>query len=265
MSYAAAWHKWFDTIETGAKDLTNTIIDMGGLRGGHEVLDIGTGIGEPAISAALAQGDSGRITAIDRDPQMIEIAKRRASEKRVRSVRFVVDDIEAAELPSGFDVILARWSLMFVADKKKLLRKLASVLKPEGKIVAGLWCEGDRVPALTFAEQVVYEHFGWPQAQRSARQAFALADQRKTAELFSEAGFACITSKPCKVTYEFETAAAYVQYRIDVADPVWETLSEHSEQTRLEAYEAVERALERFVTPTGRYRIPNEAYCLAAK
>ena len=52
MSYANAWSKWFDVIEGGAVALSATMIQHAGLTRAKRVLDIGTGLGEPATTAA---------------------------------------------------------------------------------------------------------------------------------------------------------------------------------------------------------------------
>ena len=70
MSYAKAWLKWFDVIEGGAAPLSARMIQLANLKRSHDVLDIGTGIGEPAVSVVLALDHDVRVLAIDRDPKV---------------------------------------------------------------------------------------------------------------------------------------------------------------------------------------------------
>jgi ubiquinone/menaquinone biosynthesis C-methylase UbiE len=41
--------KWLDTWEKGAHNVSNKLIELAGIKPGQRVLDIATGIGEPAI------------------------------------------------------------------------------------------------------------------------------------------------------------------------------------------------------------------------
>jgi hypothetical protein len=53
---AAAWNKWFPLFERAARPLTQRMITLAGIGVGARVLDVGTGIGEPALSAAVHVG-----------------------------------------------------------------------------------------------------------------------------------------------------------------------------------------------------------------
>jgi ubiquinone/menaquinone biosynthesis C-methylase UbiE len=54
------------------------LVDLGEIKRGDRVIDIATGIGEPAITAAKKVGIEGCVLAIDISPQMLAIAKERA-------------------------------------------------------------------------------------------------------------------------------------------------------------------------------------------
>ena len=53
--------KWWKTIERGAKKVSRRLIDLGEIKPGSMVLDIATGIGEPAITAANKVGSGGHV------------------------------------------------------------------------------------------------------------------------------------------------------------------------------------------------------------
>ena len=46
------WQKWWKTIERGAEKVSRRLIELAEIKPGSRVLDIATGIGEPAITAA---------------------------------------------------------------------------------------------------------------------------------------------------------------------------------------------------------------------
>ena len=48
---ANGWQKWWNTLEGGAGKLSRRLIELAEIKPGSKVLDIATGIGEPAITA----------------------------------------------------------------------------------------------------------------------------------------------------------------------------------------------------------------------
>jgi hypothetical protein len=46
--YATAWNKWFSLIESGARDVSLSMLENADIAPGHHVLDVATGVGEPA-------------------------------------------------------------------------------------------------------------------------------------------------------------------------------------------------------------------------
>ncbi len=75
---AGGWQKWWKTTEIAGKNLSKRMIELAGIKQGSRVLDVATGLGEPAITAAQEVGRSGRIFAIDLSTQMLSVAKQRA-------------------------------------------------------------------------------------------------------------------------------------------------------------------------------------------
>ena len=98
------WQKWWKTIERGAE----------------KVLDIATGIGEPAITAANRVGNSGHVLATDISSQRLSLAIQRAVSLGLQDVtRFKEGDVETIDLPSStFNAVLCRWGLKFLPDLK---------------------------------------------------------------------------------------------------------------------------------------------------
>src|SRR3712207_1978376 len=85
-SVAEGYRKWWKQIEEngnrglgmGAKKVSNRLLELAKTKPGDHVLDIATGYGEPAITAAQYVGSDGNVLAIDISSQMLEIAKERS-------------------------------------------------------------------------------------------------------------------------------------------------------------------------------------------
>jgi len=75
---AAGWQTWWETIERGAQKVSDKIVQLAEIKPGDRVLDIATGIGEPAVTAAKKVLPNGNVIAIDISPQMLAIARTRA-------------------------------------------------------------------------------------------------------------------------------------------------------------------------------------------
>ncbi len=74
---APGWQKWWKTIETATEVVSKRLVELAEIKPGSRVLDIATGIGEPALTAAKQVGKTGDILAIDISPQMISFAKQK--------------------------------------------------------------------------------------------------------------------------------------------------------------------------------------------
>ena len=101
-SVAEGWKQWWDAFEKGAHRLSNRLIELAKIKSGQRVLDIATGIGEPAITAAKIVGTSGHVLATDISTQMLRIAKERAASLGLQDIiEFKESDAEVLDLPNS--------------------------------------------------------------------------------------------------------------------------------------------------------------------
>ena len=106
------------------------------VRSGQKVLDVATGSGNTAISAARRFCDT---TGIDYVPDLIEQARERAAAEGL-DVAFEVGDAENLPYPdASFDVVLSTVGVMFTPDQEKAAQELLRVCKPGGKIGLANW------------------------------------------------------------------------------------------------------------------------------
>jgi ubiquinone/menaquinone biosynthesis C-methylase UbiE len=106
------------------------------LRSGDRVLDVATGSGNTAISAARRFCE---VTGMDLAPESIEHARRRA-EAEGMEITFEVGDAEDLSYPdASFDVVLSTIGVMFCPDQEKAASELLRVCRPGGKIGLASW------------------------------------------------------------------------------------------------------------------------------
>jgi ubiquinone/menaquinone biosynthesis C-methylase UbiE len=106
------------------------------VRSGQKVLDVATGSGNTAISAARRYCEA---TGIDYVPELIEQAKERARAEKLE-ISFEVGDAENLPYPdASFDVVLSTVGVMFAPNQEKAADEMLRVCKPGGKLGLASW------------------------------------------------------------------------------------------------------------------------------
>jgi ubiquinone/menaquinone biosynthesis C-methylase UbiE len=95
-----------------AAKVSRRLVELAEIKPGSKVLDIASGIGEPAITAAKQVGRSGgHVLAIDISPQMLSIAKQKAKSLGLQDViEFKEGDAETIDLASQTKITLRNFS-----------------------------------------------------------------------------------------------------------------------------------------------------------
>ena len=104
------------------------------LHEGETVLDLGSGAGADVLIAARRVGPTGRAIGLDMTDEMLALARANAREAGAENVEFVKGYIE--ELPladAGVDVVISNCVINLSADKRRVVREAARVLKPGGR------------------------------------------------------------------------------------------------------------------------------------
>jgi SAM-dependent methyltransferase len=105
------------------------------LREGETVLDLGSGGGIDVLLSARRVGAGGRAIGLDMTDEMLELARRNATEAGATNVEFIKGTIESIPLPdASVDVVISNCVINLAADKGAVLREIARVLRPGGRI-----------------------------------------------------------------------------------------------------------------------------------
>ncbi len=106
------------------------------LREGMTVMDVGCGMGFFSIGMAKMVGNSGRVIAVDLQPKMLEVTKKRS--KRVGVANRIMTHLcqpDEFGVKVAVDFILTFWMAHEVPNKNDFFGQLNSVLIPEGKLL----------------------------------------------------------------------------------------------------------------------------------
>jgi ubiquinone/menaquinone biosynthesis C-methylase UbiE len=116
-------------------DLTEDVLRRSGIERGMHVLDIECGGGDVSLSIAKLVGPSGLVVGIDRSPEAIDLAERRATMAGYCYwMRFVAAYPDSFVPPERFDAIVARLNRFGQGDRATFHR-LSAFLRPGGVAV----------------------------------------------------------------------------------------------------------------------------------
>ena len=153
---AEGWRKWWPLIEQGAQQVSERLVDLAGVEPGHRMLDVATGVGEPAVTAARRVGPQGLVVATDQSPEMLAIARERGAALGLSNLEFHAVDAETLDFPEGsFDAALCRWGLMFLPDAVEGLQRIRRLLVPGGRFATSVWGPPQKTPLLSLAMGVL--------------------------------------------------------------------------------------------------------------
>ncbi|MGN6615031.1 MAG: class I SAM-dependent methyltransferase [Candidatus Nitrosocosmicus sp.] len=273
---ASGWKYWWPIIEKGAQKINDRLIDLAKIKEGDQILDLATGIGEPAITAAKKiTGSQGHVLAVDISPQMLSIARQRAYTSLVSQniIEFKESDIESLNTQSSsFDAVLCRWGLMFLPNLQSTLKNVFNALKNGGRLAAAVWSLQSKVPVIGFPMRIVMRELNVSPSlntssphQSSLRfpGPFSLADEQIIKDSLDKAGFKDIYIETQNVTFEFASINEYIQHLKDVAGPLKALLDNESASRQEEIRRVLaEEVKAKYANPSnGSVIMNNECIC----
>ena len=262
---ASSWKKWWKIFEKGAQHVSNRLIEMAGVRPGHKVLDIATGIGEPAITVSQLVGPAGHVVATDQSHQMLAIAQDRAAQSGLKNLEFRVVDAEVMDFSEkSFDSILCRWGLMFLPNLVATLARIRQMLVQHGKFATSVLDEASKVPFLSLPLSIAKNVFQMPQAPSGAPSLFGLAGGVLEKEM-TQSGFTEIHSEALTFPVEFASVEAYIQFISEVPAPIVAMLASQPEARKAEFRHSIAEAFRQYTLPDGSLRIPNSTICAVGR
>jgi enediyne biosynthesis protein CalE5 len=261
---AEGWKKWWPTFERAAQRVNDRLVELSGARAGRVVLDIATGSGEPALTAARAVGPSGRVVAVDMSAGMLKIARERVEAAGLRNVELIESDAESLKLDDhSFDAVLCRWGLMFMPDVDGLLQKLHRALKADGRIATAVWSSADKVPICSLARDAIRQITGVVPPS-NAPDPLKLADTSILERALKGAGFRDVSIERITVTFEFASADAFADFRSAIGG-TRAALAARTPETRAQLREAMVNSARAHAGADGVVRLSNETICFAAR
>ena len=125
----------FDYPDRDQKLHINQVMDALAISPGKNVADIGAGSGWFTVRAARRVTESGKVYAVDINPEAIRHIQERAQKEDLRNVQAVLGKEDSPQLPDdSIDAVLLLKTYHEVAKPVELLRNLRTALRPGARV-----------------------------------------------------------------------------------------------------------------------------------
>jgi len=256
---AGGWRRWEPLFQSFTWPVALRMAAVAQIGDGKRVLDVGCGIGDPTLQVAVLVGPHGRVLGIDLVEDMITTARERATALGLSHVEFRAGDVTTIDLPAAaYDAVLARWSVIYLADVGTVLAQLRAALAPGGRIAVTAWAPPEANPWITIPMEALASAAPLPPPDPRAPGLFHLSPDGALADRLRAAGFTHVQQERVQLSQFARDATEFWAMLTDMAGPLAPLLAGRSEGERARVFRAVADGIARFRTGDV-FRIPAQA------
>jgi len=229
---------------------------------GDRILDVCTGLGEPAMSIASIVAPSGHVVGIDLSANMMEIARKSAARRGLRNVEFVTMDAEKLEFPAdSFNLAVSCFGFQIITQPEAAAKEIFRVLKSGGRAGFTVWSKGDRAPGIDVLIGSMTEH-ATPDEDGYLPTPYELGGPEELANMLKEIGFVNPSEVRTVGNFVADGVEDYLSM-ILVGTPLGHSLSEETEEVQKAVRAKAESNISRYATVKG-VSIPTECVIVVA-
>ena len=208
------WTSWDPYFNRAVARFDAHLTAAAAIRDRDRVLDVGCGTGLSTRAAARAAGAGGAL-GVDLSTEMLERARRLASDGELGNIEFVCADAQVHPFEAGsFDVVISRFGAMFFDDPPAAFGNLARALRHGGRLAVLAWQPLAVNPWIRVIRDALAVGRSLPEPPVGAPGPFGLADPNTTTRVLTDAGFTdiVVTSVEEPVWYgnDPDDAMAYI-------------------------------------------------------
>jgi len=221
-SVAEGWRRRDELLRKGAAPVAKRMLELSGISSGSRLLDIASGTGEPAISAAQIVGESGKVIGTDLVDEMLAVAREKIAGMNLDNIEFCCIDAETLDFTAGsFDAVTIRWGLMFMPEPQACLAAAHKALKQDGRISLACWAAPEKNPFVGVLMKTLSKYMDIPVPLPGAPGIFTFADPERLQDVLASAGFRNIVLEEMEIdVVEVDDGRAYWEAISDLAAPV---------------------------------------------
>ena len=230
---------------------------------GERILDLGTGPGEPAITIAQRIAPSGHVVGVDISENMVSIAERNARAQGASNAEFRVMDCSALAFEDDvFDAAVSCFGFQIFTDPEKAAQETHRVLRTHGRIAAGVWSTGDKVPFLHAIMGPMLEH-AEPDENGYLPTPYEIGGPGEMVAFLRSAGFNAASEERVRHRMVFKDSDHYLRALLD-GTPIGHSLREESADVQQEVIRKTRQNLAQWETKEG-LSIPAECVLVLAR
>lgn len=262
---AQGWERRQESLRHRSAPVSEWLVNAIDPQPGERVLELAAGPGETGFMIAQRLGSEGKLLSTDQAPEMVEVARRRASELGLTNVDFAVIDAQQLGLEhEQFDAAVCRWGYMLMADPDEAMRRTRAALRDGGRLALATWDRPDRnlwlaAPVLALVGQGLM-----PPPNPADPSPFALPEPTDIERRLRSAGFSEARADRVQFAHRYPSFDEYWAETLDMAAPVTEALAgatpEQAEAVRASARDT----LSQFAAADGQIEVPAAAVVAAA-
>jgi SAM-dependent methyltransferase len=230
---------------------------------GERILDLACGTGIVARRVAAQLGADTRISGLDLNPLMLNVA-RACAEREGAEIDWY--EGRADTLPfaaASFDLVLCQQGLQFFPERAAALREVRRVLVSGGRVALSLWRSLEEHPFFAAFDKSVERHLG----VGALAAPFSLSDADEVRALLTDAGFRDIRVERHTLTSQF-VAEGFVEMEVDVIAAAIPSVQDLRDTERRALAEAVARDMKPVINKVqdgGKLYIPLDANVFCAR
>lgn len=263
MTTSRSWHLAGDAAERYEAVLVPAIlgpaarsfVDHVGPAPADTVVDIGCGTGAAVRGVVAHLGASGRAVGVDRNPAMLDVARRAVDSG---PVEWLEGDAVDLPLGDGFaTLVLSAQSMQFFPDRSGAIREMVRITRPGGRVAVSVWCPLPRSPYFHALVDAMATHIG-PDTAAGLGAAFGLSDREAVVALLDAAGLHDVEIVEDSVELVLPPPATFVPVHVQ-ATPMGRGWADAADGDRSAVVEAVETRL-RDYREGAEMRVPFRQY-----
>jgi ubiquinone/menaquinone biosynthesis C-methylase UbiE len=250
---APFWEKHHEIIRQMFAPITQALIADAEIGTGHQVLDVATGSGEPALTLAALVGSEGNVIGVDPASEMIAGARRTAARLGLKNIKFEVASADQLPFSDGmFDAAVCRFGAMFFPSPVDGVREILRVLKPGRKLALAVWSFAESNPFHSSVSKVIDRFVDPAPPASEASDAFRFAKPGKLLDVLSHAGAVNPTARAFQFTIRAPLSGEeFWTLRCEMSEMLRGKLAKLSPQKKTEVKHLALEAFREYSTNSG--------------
>jgi SAM-dependent methyltransferase len=243
----AAWKRWHARLADFTVGVTRAMLETARVHAWMNVLDLASGVGDPALSLAAAVAPDGHVTATDVNPAMLAFIEEQARHRKISNISFREASAESLPFPDKtFDAVTCRFGAMFFPDLDKSLRECLRVLKPGSRATFVAWGRREQ-PFFACTGGILMKHIELPKPDPDAPNIAMFGEPGRMRTALQAAGFAEVREEMRTIDGHWQGSVDeyWEQFR-EVAAPFRVILEKLSPESKIRAVDEIKSALKRY-------------------